>query len=78
MITNDYTGTSIMGQKLSDARARNESLANSVSNMDTIMNIRNRFESEAAVPTEMQMAQHTSDVFNAESKEEEARDNRNS
>jgi hypothetical protein len=64
IVTNDYVGRSIMQQQLNEARARNASLASSTSNIDDSTRIQQQFESEVALPIEMQMAQRQSDEFN--------------
>lgn len=77
IVTNDYVGRSIMQQQLNEARARNASLASSTSNIDDSTRIQQQFESEVAVPVEMQMAQRQSDEFNRTSQNLQNISNRN-
>ena len=77
IVTNDYVGRSIMQQQLNEARARNASLASSTSNIDDSARIQQQFESEVAVPAEMQMAQRQSDEFNRTSQNLQNISNRN-
>lgn len=78
IVTNDYVGKSIMQQQLNEARARNASLASSTSNIDDSTRIQQQFESDVAMPAEMQMAQRQSDEFNRTSQNLQDISNRNS
>lgn len=64
VVTNDYVGRTIMQQQLAEARARNSAAASNTSNADAAREMQLDFESQVAMPAEMQMAQRQSDEFN--------------
>ena len=64
VVTNDYVGRTIMQQQLAEARARNSAAASNTSNADAARAMQLDFESQVAMPAEMQMAQRQSDEFN--------------
>lgn len=64
VVTNDYIGRSIMQQQINEARARNTEMARNTSDLDSSMQAQQQFESQVAMPAEMQMAQRKSDEFN--------------
>lgn len=64
VVTNDYVGRTIMQQQLAEARARNSVAASNTSDADAARAMQVDFESQVAMPAEMQMAQRQSDEFN--------------
>lgn len=64
VVTNDYVGRTLMQQQLAEARARNSAAASNTSNADAARTMQLDFESQVAMPAEMQMTQRQSDEFN--------------
>lgn len=64
VVTNDYAGRMLMKQQIAEARARNAAAASNTSNADAARAMQLDFESQVAMPAEMQMTQRQSDEFN--------------